>query len=429
MIGLPVDVHVKDGSVYSGIFHTASADAGYGVVLKKARMIKKGKCNSNVGEQALVDTLLIPSDDLVQVVSKGITLPSNGVGGTCEIENDVGPMIDAKLVNQSSQAADVLSKGIADECRQKSEFANERSDEKIQSSNSSHEIDTCVGEVEAVERGSADTTSSPHDNGLLCNNVPASVKANNSCTNSTLGVDLISESHDFPEKSVEISNPLGTDSIKNAKEFKLNPGAKLFSPSVVHPMIVTTALPTAPNMVYIPNSSLPTTTIQPERGFTTFASRPSAPVKVAQYNNFTAGNGGSGSQFSQPLAHRTQPLRYAAHYDPILSEPAYLQPNSPAVMAGRSTQLVYPTSQDWIHGAMAMSPASARPLLNHVQYPKQQGGTVGQAMPACMHPPVLTSGQQPFPLHSHIPHLHPGFPSPRPISVPGPNSFYGTKFS
>lgn len=85
------------------------------------------------------------------------------------------------------------------------------------------------------------------------------------------------------------------------QEFKLNPGAKLFSPSVVHPMIVTTALPTAPNMVYIPNSSLPTTTIQPERGFTTFASRPSAPVKVAQYNNFTAGNGGSGYQFSQPV--------------------------------------------------------------------------------------------------------------------------------
>lgn len=79
-----------------------------------------------------------------------------------------------------------------------------------------------MGEVEAVERGSADTTSSPHDNGLLCNNVPASVKANNSCTNSTLGVDLISESHDFPEKSVEISNPLGTDSIKNAKVNNLN---------------------------------------------------------------------------------------------------------------------------------------------------------------------------------------------------------------
>ncbi|KAI4308018.1 hypothetical protein L6164_031137 [Bauhinia variegata] len=30
IIGLPVDVHVKDGSVYSGIFHTASVDRDYG---------------------------------------------------------------------------------------------------------------------------------------------------------------------------------------------------------------------------------------------------------------------------------------------------------------------------------------------------------------------------------------------------------------
>lgn len=31
MIGLPVEVQVKDGSVYSGIFHTASVDGEYGV--------------------------------------------------------------------------------------------------------------------------------------------------------------------------------------------------------------------------------------------------------------------------------------------------------------------------------------------------------------------------------------------------------------
>lgn len=30
IIGLPVDVHVKDGSVYSGIFYTASVEKDYG---------------------------------------------------------------------------------------------------------------------------------------------------------------------------------------------------------------------------------------------------------------------------------------------------------------------------------------------------------------------------------------------------------------
>jgi len=33
IVGLPVDVHVKDGSVYSGIFHTTSAHADYGPLL------------------------------------------------------------------------------------------------------------------------------------------------------------------------------------------------------------------------------------------------------------------------------------------------------------------------------------------------------------------------------------------------------------
>lgn len=30
IIGLPVDVHVKDGSIYSGIFYTACVDDDYG---------------------------------------------------------------------------------------------------------------------------------------------------------------------------------------------------------------------------------------------------------------------------------------------------------------------------------------------------------------------------------------------------------------
>lgn len=35
------------------------------------------------------------------------------------------------------------------------------------------------------------------------------------------------------------------------------------------------------------------------------------------------------------LAHRTQPLRYAPHYNPALSEASYLQPSSPAVRRKR----------------------------------------------------------------------------------------------
>jgi len=41
-----------------------------GIVLKKARMTKKGKGNTNVGNEGFVDTLVILSSDLVQVVAK-----------------------------------------------------------------------------------------------------------------------------------------------------------------------------------------------------------------------------------------------------------------------------------------------------------------------------------------------------------------------
>lgn len=111
IIGLPVDVHVKDGSVYSGIFFTASTESNFGVVLKQARMTKKGRGHSNVGNETLVDTLVVLSDDLVQVVAKGITLPADGVGGnitgdyeeavTHEVCSAESRSIDAEQVNQS----------------------------------------------------------------------------------------------------------------------------------------------------------------------------------------------------------------------------------------------------------------------------------------------------------------------------------------
>ncbi|KAI8025294.1 Polyadenylate-binding protein-interacting protein 4 [Camellia lanceoleosa] len=86
IIGLPVDVHVKDSSVYSGIFHTACVENDYGIVLKKAGMIKKGNCDANVVSGDLIETLVVVSEDLVQVVAKGISLPTDGVA--CNVAGD-----------------------------------------------------------------------------------------------------------------------------------------------------------------------------------------------------------------------------------------------------------------------------------------------------------------------------------------------------
>ncbi|MED6161816.1 hypothetical protein PIB30_064321, partial [Stylosanthes scabra] len=121
IIGLPVDVHVKDGSVYSGIFYTASVDSDYGIVLKKARMTKKGKGTTNVGKEDLVDTLVVLSRDLVQVVAKEVMIPAKSTGGnitsddgeavmhnicsressTCEVENHMKSLTDVKHVSKS----------------------------------------------------------------------------------------------------------------------------------------------------------------------------------------------------------------------------------------------------------------------------------------------------------------------------------------
>ncbi|KAK2387242.1 polyadenylate-binding protein-interacting protein [Trifolium repens] len=449
IIGLPVDVHVKDGSVYSGIFHTASFDAGFGVVLKQARMTKKGKGLSNFGNEVLVDTLVVLADDLVQVIAKEITLTAGGVGGkitgdceeavTLEVCGSENRPVDAEQVNQSRRAGDNNSKEKPVDCRHKLEF-NKKNDGKIQSLRSGHE-DTCLRQVKAdkaSDQGSERSTS-----------------PDSTCTHSTISEDLKEASNDFPAKFIEKSALRG-DRTRNAKEFKLNPAAKVFSPSFVYPNSATPAMPAAPNMVYMPNSCaaanmvyipnnspaanmvympnsspaanmvyipnasppVPVATIQPEVGFSTFASQPSVPAKISQNGNLTVANAGSGSQFPQPL-------QYAAHYTPVLSEPAYLQPtSSPAVMVGRPGQLVYvqQVSQDLLHGVSA--PFSTRPMLNHTQFPKHQVGAHGQPIPVILPAALLASAQQPFAIQNHIQVLQPAF-SASPISVPGPNGFYG----
>ncbi|CAF2028590.1 unnamed protein product [Brassica napus] len=80
IVGLQVHVHVKDGSVFSGVFYTASFEDGFGIVLKNAKMTKKGKSKANVASGSVVETLVIMSPNIVQVVAEGVSLPSNVTG-------------------------------------------------------------------------------------------------------------------------------------------------------------------------------------------------------------------------------------------------------------------------------------------------------------------------------------------------------------
>lgn len=94
LIGQPVEVQVKNGSIYSGIFHTANIEKDYGVVLKMARLTKDGSAKGGAKDmfkdsarKAPVKTLIILAKDLVQVIAKDIPLTGDGMGNGRAREN------------------------------------------------------------------------------------------------------------------------------------------------------------------------------------------------------------------------------------------------------------------------------------------------------------------------------------------------------
>ncbi|XWS51880.1 hypothetical protein CRYUN_Cryun11dG0019800 [Craigia yunnanensis] len=525
IIGLPVDVHLKDGSVYSGIFHTASVEKEYGIVLKKAQLTKRGICATNVANVSIVETLVILAGDLVQVVAKGVPLPFDGFSGNIArgngeaafeiLPSSANPLNGAKKFNKSTttmenrkrnsvqnengfaggfiptkagkeqeggtllqnpmgnakeveyqkrdgtnieqgkdafgatvagrQVGDDTSQLLQDEYDQNFEFHVEEDAKEVQRS---------VSNLKPVEEGNAEMriklllSGAPHD-------APMDGKLDNQCCERHAATDIYQDAvcsgvstssspiTDVSSESCQTSfatptaivPPQSSESNKNSKEFKLNPGAKIFSPSFASS--VSAALPIVPtvaNVSYISGNS-PMVAVagsQPEVGFGTFAPRSSAPSKFVSYGNITAATGVSDSQFSQPIVghmgSRTQPLRYAGQCHNVQAAPPYLNPNSQAVMFGRMGQLIcLPVSHDLLQGAAAIAPVPARPplTLHHVQFPKHQGNPPGQALQLCVPQPFIAGGQQPLAVPSHIPPV----PSNRPIQVPGTNGLFSTKLS
>uniref|UniRef100_A0A0D6QRJ7 LsmAD domain-containing protein n=1 Tax=Araucaria cunninghamii TaxID=56994 RepID=A0A0D6QRJ7_ARACU len=77
LIGQHVDVQVKNGSIFSGIFHSTNIDKDYGVVLKMARLIKDGSAKGgkfDPASKAPIKNMIIWANDLVQVIAKDVPL-------------------------------------------------------------------------------------------------------------------------------------------------------------------------------------------------------------------------------------------------------------------------------------------------------------------------------------------------------------------
>lgn len=470
IIGLPVDVYIKDGAVYSGIFHTACVDDDYAIVLKRAKMIKKGSREANVARGNLIETLVILSEDLVQVVAKGIMLSADSSPGQVDGDN-IGTVcsnitypeynkkemkatkskvstVDGDKASKERHVRDGLINKQSDR-RESHESLRERTILEVQSSSSN--LDVSVARANAIENVNLKTNSELSSNDVSRGSPPlSSIKLDDrnnerhSHEQQTLGkTPCTSSGAPITSVSCVSSSSAPADlvpsrgSIHNAstKESKLNPGAKIFSPSALQHRTVTP--PVMPMMAYMPDSCpvVPVATAEPEVEITPFPPRPSVPVKFVPYNNL-AGNGVLDVQYAQPtigyMGSRTQPARYASPYHHLQGATGYVHPNSQNVMVGRLGPLVYmhPVSQDVVQSAVGFSQVSTRPPLipHQVHPPKHQGSTAPQALQLYMTPPVITGLQQPFTMPS-IPITQASFPVMRPMQVPGSNGFLPNKFA
>ncbi|XP_073155061.1 uncharacterized protein [Henckelia pumila] len=464
IIGMPVDVHARDGSVYSGIFYTACVDRDYAIVLKNARMIKKGNQEANVVIGSLIETLVVPSENFVQIVAKEVRLPANGVtgsGGGKGMEEDVlghkeYPEREAKVIIPNELGGDIKHKNQTrpvdgpQEIKRDSKTISELQDERIthepqvsSPSTAAMTISERTDIQESPKKISAGYSTShedqrntgPTSDGTTACSVGSSPKAS---VTSTPSFDINTESRLRASSASYIpSMPSKSSNLqRTSKESTLNPGAKIFSPSMLHHRSVTPpAMPNGAGVSYMQDTAAmaPMASAQQGVDISSFA-HPSMPVKFVSYNNVAIGDGGHDVPYAQSvigqMVSRTQPVRYAGQYHNFQTGPGYMQSNPQNVTLGRVGPLVcmHPIASDVVQSAAGFSQPTSRSLITP-HLPKNQGNASAQALQLCMTPPIITNSPQQFVMPSSIPISQPLFPVLRPVAVPRSNGFFNTKFA
>ncbi|PAN40200.1 hypothetical protein GQ55_7G291400 [Panicum hallii var. hallii] len=407
MVGLPVEVQVRDGSAYDGVLHTACVNDGYGVVLKKAKKIANGKGDANLSLGAFVDTLVVHPDDLVQVIAKGLTLPIFGRTPDCNVV-----VASGSLKPQTS-------------------YANDMKMSKTGNISPLEQVEKCTMEVS----GNATSVSpSPGHVGpyLSMNGVSGSA---------TMGpkVDVVSSSvipAPMVTSDVKTSQPANNSATKivtssktNAKEFKLNPCAKVFSPSFASSRQAHAAAPPV-NSNYISHCAPEVPT-----GIPVYEPK-SAPGVSSLSNkihcsNLSPANYAISPQYVQSVvghnASRLDPARIGTPYHPMQMGASYNSPSPQHVMTGKFSPVVYvhPISQDAIHGTPIGSQGWPRPvMLNSYQASMQK--FQGNA-PVYLAPQVMATGNLPLEVPSPAPLVQP-FQAIHPIMVPAASSMIPGKY-
>ncbi|XP_027335060.1 polyadenylate-binding protein-interacting protein 3-like [Abrus precatorius] len=105
LIGQQVEVQVKNGSIYSGIFHATNTDKDFGIILKMACLTKDGSFQGQRSGVEFVSkapskTLIIPANDLVQVIAKNVAVSRDGLSSESHHDMHEEIMVDS-VISQS----------------------------------------------------------------------------------------------------------------------------------------------------------------------------------------------------------------------------------------------------------------------------------------------------------------------------------------
>ncbi|CAD6262212.1 unnamed protein product [Miscanthus lutarioriparius] len=417
MVGLPVEVRVRDGSAYAGVFHTACVDAGYGVVLKKAKKFANGKGDANLSLGSFVDTLVICPDDLVQVIAKGLSLPlkgvcrpldSNVVAASGSLKPQTSPANDPKM----SKTENMSPLMQAEKCTSVGQEKNTSVKKNGQNSGSTTSLSSSTGHA------------GPCFSMIGVSRSATMVPKVDVVTSSAIAAPVVA-SDVKPSQPVNNSvTKIVTSSKTAAKEFKLNPCAKVFSPSFASSRQVLAAT-TAPVDTYYISHSAP----EVPMGVPVYESKSVSDVSPlsnkVHCSNLSPANYAISPQYVQSIVghnvSRLDPTRVGTPYHPMQVGATYTTPSPQPVMTGKFSPVVYvqPVPQDAMHGTPLGFQGWPRPvLLNSYQASMQkfQGNT-----PVYLAPPVMATGNLPLVVPSPAPLVQP-FQAIHPIMVPAASS-------
>ncbi|ESQ42964.1 hypothetical protein EUTSA_v10015348mg [Eutrema salsugineum] len=388
IIGLQVHVHLKDGSIFSGIFYTISVENEFGIVLKSAKLTKKGTNKANVVSRKIVETLVIMSCDIVRIVAE---VGANVVSAVADFASEPEP--------RSCIANKLVKSGID---RRGSNHRRSR-DQEPRSLSPSCTKDAIKDPGTKKEIGIA---QNKHHPSFMNHQRQA-------------GTRILKCS----KQNTDVHQEDNVDSQSSSSSCKLHLNVNYVTMVVLLPLV---------NKMFsdmcILNFHL--------HVFITVDSTSERVQPTEQEKNMPEHSSNEMNKGFVASTNKLQPTQ--ATTDPFTSQyhsvqatpPIFVNPNPQVLMVGRSGQLMYmqPISQDLVQGAPHYSHLPSRPLFppqQQFQYSKHQNAPVQLYAPQ----PFAASEHRPYELMpTNIPVMQSPFPTNEPMPILVPNGFFGPKF-